>query len=128
MIVFKKIDCVRFQVEDIDRALHFYKESLGMELVWRIGSEEAGLRMGDSELVLVRDELEHPEIDLMVDSVQESIEKFRTSGGRVLIEPFEIKIGYCSVLEDPWKNRFVVLDRSKGLLKVDKKKNVIQDE
>ena len=125
--MFEKIDCVRFQVADIDSALSFYHDKLGMELVWRMGDDEAGLRIGDSdsELVLVREDLEQPEIDFMVNSVYESVQKFREIGGKVLVEPFEIKIGKCSVVEDPWRNKFVLLDRSKGYLRVDKDKNVV---
>lgn len=125
--VFKKIDCIRIHVPDLEQALEFYRDRLGLELVWRNGVDEAGLSMieSDSEIVLVKEELEHPELDLMVESVQNSIRLFRESGGKVIVDPFEIRIGKCSVIEDPWGNRFVILDRSKGLLKVDKNRNVI---
>lgn len=125
--MFKKIDCIRIHVPDLEQALEFYRDRLGLELVWRNGVDEAGLSMieSDSEIVLVKEELEHPELDLMVESVQNSIRLFRESGGKVIVDPFEIRIGKCSVIEDPWGNRFVILDRSKGLLKVDKNRNVI---
>lgn len=125
--MFKKVDCVRIQVPDLDEALDFYRDKLGMELAWRRGKEEAGLKMSesDSEIVLIREELEHPELDLKVESVEKSIEMFVQAGGRVLVEPFEIAIGMCSVVEDPWRNQFVILDTSKGLLKVDKDRNIV---
>lgn len=126
--MFEKIDCIRLQVPDLEAALEFYRDRLGLKMVWRRGDREAGLRIGatESEIVLVKDELEYPEIDFMVPSVHSSIEKFRESGGKVIVEPFEIGIGQCSVVEDPWNNRYVILDRSKGLLKVDDEKNVLE--
>ncbi len=125
--MFEKIDCIRFQVPDLDAALMFYREKLGLTLIWRRGDQEAGLRIGEteSELVLVKEDLEFPEIDFMVESVDSSIMRFKEIGAKVLFEPFEIGIGKCSVIEDPWNNRFVILDRSKGLLKVDQEKNVV---
>ena len=125
--MFSKVDCVKIHVVDIDLALRFYTDKLRLELIWRKGIDEAGLRIGhsDTELVLTRDDFEHPEVDFMVDSVPVFIEKFKESGGKVIVQPFEIGIGLCSVVEDPWKNRYVVLDRSKGFLKVDDQKNVI---
>lgn len=125
--MFKKVDCIRIQVPDIGQALAFYKEKLGMELIWKKGQDEAGLKLidSDSELVLVKEELEQPEVDLTVESVLRSIELFVDAGGKVLVDPFEIAIGKCSVIEDPWKNKFVILDNSKGFLRVDENKNVI---
>ena len=38
---------------------------------------------------------------------------------------FEIPIGLCPVLADSWDNPVVILDNSKGLLKVDERKRVI---
>ncbi len=122
-----KVDCIRIMVSDIEQALSFYRDKLGLELVWRKGESEAGLKMADSdsELVLIRESLECPEVDFKVDSVQSAVEKFKSAGGKVVVRPFEIDIGYCSVVEDPWKNRYVILDSSKGPLKVDSDRNVI---
>lgn len=125
--MFKKVDCVRLHVPDIDAALVFYRDRLGMELVWKVDGVEAGLRTSDSdsEIVLVKEDIGQPEIDFMVEEVGESIEKFAGGGGRVIVEPFPIRIGMCSVVEDPWNNRYVLLDQSKGRLAVDRDRNVI---
>jgi hypothetical protein len=37
----------------------------------------------------------------------------------LLAPPFEIAIGRCAVVQDPWGNRLVVLDRSQGRLLTD---------
>jgi hypothetical protein len=39
--------------------------------------------------------------------------------------PFEIRIGLCAVVMDPWDNVLVLLDASKGLLEVDENRNVV---
>jgi hypothetical protein len=41
------------------------------------------------------------------------------AGGTLVAGPFEIRIGQCAVLRDPWNNPLVVLDASKGLLETD---------
>jgi hypothetical protein len=33
--------------------------------------------------------------------------------------PFDIQIGLCAVVRDPWGNELVILDTSKGLLRTD---------
>jgi hypothetical protein len=38
---------------------------------------------------------------------------------------FDIQIGRCVVVVDPWANRLVLLDTSKGLLETDEQGNVI---
>ena len=51
--LFRKVDCVRLFVKDLDAALVFYRDQLGHDLVWRTASA-AGLQMPDtdSEIVL----------------------------------------------------------------------------
>jgi hypothetical protein len=43
----------------------------------------------------------------------------------VVVPPFDIRIGRCAVICDPWGNRLVVLDMSKGPLVTDADGNVI---
>ena len=44
----------------------------------------------DSELVLVTEELEQPEIDFMVDSVYSAVEKLKKIGGKLLADPLPL--------------------------------------
>jgi predicted enzyme related to lactoylglutathione lyase len=37
-------------------------------------------------------------------------------GGRVVRGPFDIEVGRCVVVEDPWGNRLVLLDLGRGPL------------
>lgn len=122
--LFQKIDCHSLPVPDLESAIAFY-ESLGHELVWQDKSG-AGLRLPgcEAELVLHTDG-RLAETDFTVESVPEAIAVFVAAGGRVMNGPFEIRIGLCAVLADPWDNPIVILDNSKGYLKVDEQKRVI---
>jgi predicted enzyme related to lactoylglutathione lyase len=125
--LFKKVDCHSIPVADLDAALAFYRDGLGHELIWRDESA-AGLRLPDSDAELVLHTEERPiETDLLVASVPAAIGRFVDAGGTVIAGPFEIRIGLCAVLEDPWQNRLVILDSSKGPLRTDAEGNVIKN-
>ena len=125
--MFQKIDCIRVHVASVESALEFYREKLGLELAWRRGDSEAGLKLqaSDTELVLVREQLEYPEVDILVKDVDQDSREFEQKGGKIIVPPFDIQIGRCAVVQDPWKNEFVLLDLTKGVLKTDSEKNVI---
>lgn len=123
--VFRKVDCLSLPVRDLDAALAFYSDTLGHELIWR-NDTAAGLRLPESEAELVLHTDDRPmETDLAVDSVPEALDRFVAAGGTVLAGPFEIQIGLCAVVADPWSNVLVLLDTSKGVLEVDNNKRVI---
>jgi lactoylglutathione lyase len=122
--LFKKVDCLSIPVPDLDAALVFYSTNLGHELIWR-GSTAAGLRLPGSNAELVLHTADRPmETDLTVDSVPEALVRFTSAGGKILRGPFEIQIGRCAVVADPWNNVLVILDTSKGTLQVDENKRV----
>jgi lactoylglutathione lyase len=126
--LFQKIDCVSLRVLDLDAGLAFYSETLGHELIWR-SDTAAGLRLPESNAELVLHAEDRPmETDLAVASVTEAVERFTGAGGRVVAGPFDIAIGLCAVVADPWNNVLVLLDTSKGLLRVDENKNVVGNE
>jgi len=126
--LFRRVDCLSIPVPDLDAALAFYSASLGHELLWR-SSTAAGLKLpgSDAELVLHTDR-RPMETDLVVASVPEALARFTVAGGTVLRGPFEIQIGRCAVVVDPWDNVLVILDTSKGTLRVDQNKRVIEGE
>jgi len=125
MALIRKVDCVRLYVPDLESGLAFYRDRLGHELIWRTESA-AGLRLpeSDAELVLQTED-KRQEVDLLVDSADASATLVEQAGGKVIVPPFDIQIGRCVVLEDPWGNPLVLLDISKGLLKTDADGNVI---
>jgi predicted enzyme related to lactoylglutathione lyase len=125
MTLIRKVDCVRLYVPDLEAGLSFYRDRLGHSLIWRTKTA-AGLRLPESEAELVlQTEDQRQEVDLLVDSADEAAKIIEQAGGKVLVPPFDIQIGRCVVLEDPWGNPLVLLDTSKGLLKTDADGNVI---
>lgn len=125
MALFRKVDCVQFYVPDLEEGLSFYRDRLGHELIWRTKTA-AGLRLPESEAELVlQTERQQQEVDLLVNSADEAATFIEQAGGRVIVPPFDIQIGRCVVVEDPWGNPLVLLDTSKGLLKTDAEGNVV---
>lgn len=123
--VFRKVDCLRIPVPDLDAGLAFYRDRLGHELIWRTATQ-AGLRLPESEAELVlQTERPQPEVDLLVASVVEAVALLVDAGGQIVVPPFDIRIGRCAVVQDPWGNHLTVLDMSKGALVADADGNVI---
>lgn len=126
--LFQNVDCVRLYVTDLNAGLSFYHGHLGLKLVWKTESE-AGLKMpNDATEIVLHTEKKKPEIDLKVKSADDAANQIREGGGKVLIPPFDIRIGRCVVVNDPWGNELVLLDTTKGLLKTDPEGNVIGNE
>ena len=122
----RKVDCVSFPVPDLDEALTFYRDRLGHELIWRTASA-VGLRLPESEAELVLHTEGRPSAtELLVAAVPDAIARFEGGGGLLVSGPFEIQIGRCAVVSDPWGNRLVLLDMSKGPLQTDECGNVIK--
>ena len=126
--LFKGIDRLRLPVGDLDDALAFYGDRLGHELVWR-SETAAGLRLaeGGGEIVLQTERPEQ-ETNLLVASVAEAVESFVAAGGSVVAGPFDIQIGRCAVVRDPFGNVLVMLDMSKGRLVTDKDEQIVVNE
>ncbi|MFI7061418.1 VOC family protein [Kribbella sp. NPDC050124] len=116
----RAVDAVTVRVPDLDSGLAFYRDVLGHELVWRndeIG--QAGLRLPDSdtEIVLATDLDYAP--SWLVTSADEAAEQIVSRGGRLVTAAFDIPVGRCAVVADPFGNPLVVLDLSKGLYTTD---------
>jgi predicted enzyme related to lactoylglutathione lyase len=111
----KKIDAVLHRVADLDEAIRFYVDVLGLRLGWRDESMAGMIFPGnDSELVLHTDEkLPNPNVSFQVESVDEFVEEYKRKGYKVLVEPFDIRCGKCAVLSDPYGNGIEVMDLSK---------------
>jgi len=121
----QKVDCVRFYVADLESGLAFYRDRLGLELIWRT-KRAIGLRMPDDETeIVLHTEQQAPEIDLKVACAEEAAAQIEEAGGKVVVPPFDIQIGRCVVVHDPWGNELVLLDFTKGLLETDAEGNVI---
>jgi predicted enzyme related to lactoylglutathione lyase len=124
MALIRKVDCVLLYVPDLETGLAFYRDRLGHELIWRTKTA-AGLRLPESEAELViQAEAPRREVDLLVNSADEAAAFLEQAGCRVIVPPFDIQIGRCVVVEDPWGNPLALLDTSKGLLATDADGNV----
>ena len=123
--LFRKIDCLRIPVPELDAGLTFYRDMLGHEVIWRTATA-AGLLMPESDAeIVIHTEGGGMEVDLLVASAPESAAIVEQMGGRVVVAPFDIQIGKCTVVEDPWGNELVLLDMSKGPLVTDDAGNVV---
>jgi len=114
------VDAVTVPVPDLDRGLAFYRDGLGHQLIWRNeATGQAGLRMPGSGTEVVLTTRQSYEPDWKVASADAAAEVFRANGGRVLIEPMDIPIGRLAVVADPFGNRLVLLDSTKGTYDTD---------
>jgi predicted enzyme related to lactoylglutathione lyase len=113
----KKIDCVMIRVGDLEAASRFYTEVFGLRLRWH---EATAVGLGfpdtDTEIVLHRNAgiPSRVEVHYLVDDVVQAIEHFQQNGCRILVEPFDIPIGQCAVIRDPFGTTLCILDMSKG--------------
>jgi predicted enzyme related to lactoylglutathione lyase len=55
----------------------------------------------------------------LVTDVDEALARFVSAGGEGLERPFDIAIGRCARVRDPFGNELVLLDQSKGRLATD---------
>lgn len=113
----KKIDCVMIRVDDLQAATAYYQEVFGLRPLWRDAlSVGMGFPETDAEIVLHCDPEIPPEVAVhyLVDDVVAAVELFRARGCQVLAEPFDIPIGQCAVIQDPFGVVLAILDMSKG--------------
>jgi predicted enzyme related to lactoylglutathione lyase len=114
------VDAVTVPVPDIDRGLAFYRDVLGHQLLWRNeATGQAGLRTPQSDTEIVLTTRQDYEPDWKVASADAAAEAFAANGGRVLAEPMDIPIGRLAIVEDPFGNRLVLLDSTKGTYDTD---------
>ncbi len=115
--MFKKIDCVMIRVPNVEEAAAYYAEVFGQRPSWR-GDDSIGLTFPetDAEIVLHNDP-DIPsavEVHYLVEDVVAVVKDYAAKGCRMLVEPFDITIGKCAVIEDPFGTRLCILDMTKG--------------
>ncbi len=117
--LFQMVDAVQFYVPDIEAGVRYYGDILGHEIIRKTESA-VGLRMPGSEAeIVIQNERDYLEIDLSVESADAAARRIEDAGGKIIVPPFDIQIGRAVVVEDPWGNRMVLLDSSKGRLVTD---------
>ena len=92
---------------------------MGHEIIRKTESA-VGLRLSGSEAeIVIQNERDYREIDMSVESADAAARRIEDAGGKIIVPPFDIQIGRAVVVEDPWGNRMVLLDSSKGHLVTD---------
>ena len=113
--LFRKLDNHLLRVGDLDAAIAFYRDGLGHPLVWR-DREAAGFALPETDAELVVHLRIGPETDILVEDVDSAFAAFLNAGGAAVEPPFDIAIGRCARVRDPFGNVLVILDQSKGRL------------
>jgi predicted enzyme related to lactoylglutathione lyase len=113
----KKIDCVMVRVDDLAAGATFYAETLGLRPLWR---DESSVGMGlpetDAEVVLHTMDLPREwAVHYLVDDVRAAVQAWHEAGRVVCRQPFEIPVGWCAALSDPFGNPVCIIDLTKGL-------------
>lgn len=122
--LFKNVDCIELYVSDLDEGIEYYRDCMGLKLLWRTDTSVGiGMENDIAEIVL-QTERKKINVDFRVESVVELVEQIVNSGGKVQYGPFDIPIGKCAVICDKWDNEYVILDMSKGKYTTDENGNV----
>jgi len=114
----RKIDCVMIRVEDVEVSAAYYAKVFGLRPKWS-GDGAVGLVFSenDAEIVL-HGETTVPsstEVHYLVDDVVVAVAHYAAQGCQILVAPFDITIGKCAVIRDPFGTRLCILDTTKGL-------------
>lgn len=114
----RKIDCVMVRMDDdLERARDFYIRVFGMRPVWS-DQDSIGLRFPDSdtEIVLHRIKTIPVRVDVtyLVDNVVEAVALFKSEGCAIAAAPFDVAIGKCAVIADPFGIPMTLIDMTKG--------------
>ncbi len=113
----RKIDCIMIRVDDIEAAAAYYAKVFGLRPQWS-GDGSTGLVFpeSDTEIVLHNDPdiPSSVEVHYLVDDVVAAVAHYTVQGCHVLVAPFDITIGKCAVIQDPFGTRLCILDMTKG--------------
>jgi len=107
------------KVDDVDKAREFYIRVFGMIPAWEgtFTPGAAGLRFpdGDAEIVLHRNADIPVRVDVtyLVDDVEAAIPALVAQGCAIVAAPFEVVIGKCAVIVDPFGTPMTIIDGTK---------------
>ncbi|HCI80711.1 MAG TPA: hypothetical protein DHW02_13590 [Ktedonobacter sp.] len=113
----RKIDCIMIRVDDIKVVADYYVNVFGLLPQWS-ADDSIGLRFPESDAEIVvhcsPDIPSNVEVHYLVDDVVSAVSDYEAKGCRALVEPFDIAIGKCAVIVDPFGIRLCILDMTKG--------------
>ena len=116
----RKIDCIMVKVDDVERARDFYTRVFGMIPVWKdtYTPGAVGLRFPetDAEIVLhnIADIPARVDVTYLVDDVVAAVATLKDAGCTVIEAPFDVVIGKCAVILDPFGTPMTIIDMTKG--------------
>ena len=112
----RKIDCVMVRVPDLAPAAEFYTATFGLRELWR-DETSVGLGLAETDAEIVLHTMDLPadrSVHYLVDDVPDAVTTAQRAGCAVREAPFDIAVGRCAVLVDPFGNTVCLLDMSKG--------------
>jgi predicted enzyme related to lactoylglutathione lyase len=118
----RQVDCVMLRVADLDAAIAFYRDVMGLAPLWRAG-DMAGLGFPDvlargesmPELVVhTNPQIPKLDVNYKVDDVIAEVARLEAAGCQVVAGPFPIAIGNCAVVTDPFENSLTLVDTTTG--------------
>lgn len=113
----RKIDCIMIRVENVEAAASYYADVFGLQPRWSgDGSIGLGFPETDAEIVFHRDPKIPASVEVyyLVEDVVAVVANYAAQGCQVIVAPFDITIGKCAVLQDPFGTRLSILDMTKG--------------
>lgn len=114
------VDAVTLTVPDLDAGIAFYRDRLGHRLRWRNDAVgQAALACPESRTEIVLTTRLPAEPNWLVRDAVTAAEQIQAAGGRIIEPRIEIPVGRVSVVEDPFGNRLVLVDLSKGIYETD---------
>jgi|HubBroStandDraft_6_1064221.scaffolds.fasta_scaffold64881_4 lactoylglutathione lyase len=114
----RKIDCIMIRVPDVDVAAAYYTKVFGLSPKWG-GDNMIGLVFPEPEVeIVLHSDAAIPssvEVYYLVDDVVAAVTLFVADGCHVEVAPFDITVGKCAAIKDPFGTRLCLLDLTKGL-------------
>ena len=107
----KKVGMAILPAKDLDAALTFYREALGLEEKFRDGDRFAALDLGGTTVALAAGEEDRAGVAALsfkVDDVRDAVVQLRGAGAEVLRDVEEGPHEFRAVLRDPAGNPFIV--------------------
>jgi catechol 2,3-dioxygenase-like lactoylglutathione lyase family enzyme len=111
----RAVDAVTFTVPTLEAGLSVYRDLLGHVVLWRNDAVgQVGLRCPDSETEIVLSTTLPAEANWLVNSADRAAADIVQAGGHLVAEIRDIPVGRVAIVEDPFGNRLVLVDLSKG--------------
>jgi catechol 2,3-dioxygenase-like lactoylglutathione lyase family enzyme len=116
----RAIDFVQIGVADMDRALRFYRETLGMDFPFsQGGNADWNWNEFDTPPVALALDRDGPapgqvSLALAVDDVAAAVEELRAKGVPIVMEPREQDVCYAAVIRAPDGNEIILHRRKDG--------------